>query len=76
MLILLYSDTNYVLEGFQAEYNIYNCPNNCSQHGACVGHTCVCEGDWGGKDCSRELCPNRCGSKGVCKGGRCHCHPG
>ncbi|XP_015608730.1 multiple epidermal growth factor-like domains protein 8 isoform X2 [Cephus cinctus] len=76
MLILLYSDTNYVLDGFHAEFSVTDCPNNCTNHGACIQNTCFCENDWGGKDCSRALCPNNCGRGGVCRGGRCQCHPG
>lgn len=84
MLILLYSDTNYVLGGFQAEFSVTDCPRNCSGHGECVRtcadedcrHVCVCQQRWGGSDCSRELCPDSCGGKearGLCDGGRCQC---
>lgn len=79
MLILLYSDTNYVLDGFRAEYSISNCPGNCSGHGQCVAHTCICESDWGGRDCGRELCPDGCGAlmrRGRCVLGQCQCNPG
>ncbi|XP_034236737.1 multiple epidermal growth factor-like domains protein 8 [Thrips palmi] len=76
MLILLYSDTNYVLDGFRAEFSVTDCPRNCSGHGLCVRHACVCEGDWGGKDCGVELCPDECGyalGRGICRAGRCEC---
>lgn len=79
MLILLYSDTNYVLDGFRAEYSITDCPNNCSSHGVCYDHRCVCETDWGGYDCSRKLCPDHCGrhlSHGHCDQGQCVCRSG
>ncbi|ETN65266.1 laminin subunit gamma-3 [Anopheles darlingi] len=85
MLILLYSDTNYVLEGFRAEYSITNCRNNCSGHGQCVAHTCRCEAGWIGNDCGIEACPNRCGeeakpgtgsAQGTCIGDRCRCATG
>lgn len=79
MLILLYSDTNYVLDGFRAEYSISNCPGNCSGHGECVAHTCICESDWGGRDCGRELCPEGCGAsmgRGRCVLGQCQCNTG
>lgn len=81
MLILLYSDTNYVLDGFRAEYSISNCSGNCTGHGVCVGHTCVCdnENEWGGRDCSKALCPDGCGAKsghGRCVLGQCHCNTG
>lgn len=84
MLILLYSDTNYVLGGFQAEFSVTDCPRNCSSHGDCVQtcgdgdcrHVCVCQSRWGGPDCSRELCPDGCGgvrARGLCDGSRCQC---
>ncbi|PSN57394.1 Multiple epidermal growth factor-like domains protein 8 [Blattella germanica] len=80
MLILLYSDTNYVLDGFEAEFFITNCPNNCSDHGMCSPlHVCYCEGTWGGRDCGLELCPEGCGKefrRGECKMHRCQCGPG
>ncbi|ENN77377.1 hypothetical protein YQE_06202, partial [Dendroctonus ponderosae] len=59
MLLLLYSDTNYVLDGFRAEYAISACPGNCTGRGYCLKGRCVCNGaEWGGIDCSRRLCPN------------------
>lgn len=76
MLILLYSDTNYVLEGFKAEFFVSNCPNNCSMQGKCVGHQCVCQGDWIGKDCSIHACPDDCGvakGHGQCSKEHCRC---
>lgn len=76
MLILLYSDTNYVLDGFRAEYAVYNCPNNCSGRGLCMSHKCYCGGNWGGEDCSVEFCPNSCSGNGQCKGDRCVCNQG
>ncbi|XP_054283597.1 multiple epidermal growth factor-like domains protein 8 [Macrosteles quadrilineatus] len=79
MLILLYSDTNYVLDGFRAEYYITECPANCSSHGTCLAHSCICESGWGGVDCSQPLCPDHCGvskGRGRCLLGRCHCFTG
>lgn len=77
MLILLYSDTNYVLDGFRATYAIHNCPNNCTGRGLCVSHKCFCVvGVWGGPDCSVELCPNGCSGNGQCKGDGCQCKKG
>ncbi|KAJ8978063.1 hypothetical protein NQ317_015870 [Molorchus minor] len=29
------------------KFSITDCPNNCSSHGVCYDHQCVCEGDWG-----------------------------
>lgn len=77
MLILLYSDANYVLDGFRAEFSVTDCPSNCTSHGVCAGHMCVCEAGWAGKDCSIEPCPEACGvsqGRGSCmerKGCRC-----
>lgn len=79
MLILLYSDTNYVLEGFKAEFRVSNCPNNCSGQGKCVGHQCVCHGDWIGTDCSLHACPDACGlaeGRGQCLKEHCRCNDG
>lgn len=79
MLILLYSDTNYVLEGFKAEFRVSNCPNNCSGQGKCVGHQCVCHGDWIGTDCSLHACPDACGlaeGRGMCLKEHCRCNEG
>ena len=80
MLILLYSDTNYVLDGFRAEFFVTNCPNNCSDHGMCSPlHKCYCEGTWGGDDCGLDLCPEGCGrdqQRGECKMNRCRCERG
>jgi len=75
MLILLFSDTNYALEGFEASYYVSDCPRNCSSHGFCLRNFCVCDNEWGGPDCGTELCPDKCGepNRGVCKQGRCHC---
>ncbi|CAH4004388.1 unnamed protein product [Pieris brassicae] len=76
MLILLYSDTNYVLDGFRATYAIHNCPNNCTGRGLCIPNKCFCVGTWGGPDCSIELCPNGCSGNGQCKGDKCICKKG
>lgn len=77
MLILLYSDTNYVLNGFSATYYISNCLNHCHNHGKCVGHQCVCHGEWVGPDCEDEVCPDKCGeyeARGRCIKGVCKCN--
>lgn len=79
MLVLLYSDTNYVLDGFEAEYSITDCQSNCSGHGVCAAHRCICDGGWGGVDCSQPLCPKGCSKEiggGYCDRGRCVCNPG
>lgn len=59
MLILLYSDPNYVLEGFTAEYSISTCPLNCSNAGDCVHiqnqHVCKCHPLRGGVACEKTF---------------------
>ncbi|KAI4465589.1 netrin/laminin-related [Holotrichia oblita] len=79
MLILLYSDTNYVLDGFRAEFSITDCPNNCSDNGYCNKNHCICGNEWGGFDCSKHLCPDNCGKQeghGDCIKGKCVCNQG
>lgn len=79
LLILLYSDTNYVLDGFIAEFSVTNCPSNCSSHGKCVQHRCVCNGEWVGSDCSQIACPDNCNARqrqGICSKDHCQCAPG
>lgn len=51
-------------------------PNNCSNRGKCVGHQCVCTGDWIAKDCSIHACPDGCGAtenRGMCLREHCRC---
>jgi hypothetical protein len=33
------------------------CPNECSGHGICSGHTCQCSSSHKGGDCSLHICP-------------------
>ena len=49
---LVYSDTNYVLDGFHAEFSFTGCPNNCTNYGKCINNVFVV------KNCSRALGPN------------------
>lgn len=77
MLILLYSDTNYVLDGFNSEFSITDCLNNCSSNGLCSNQSCLCTGDWIGEDCSIKACD--CGmeeSRGLCEANHCVCRDG
>ncbi|XP_035715096.1 multiple epidermal growth factor-like domains protein 8 [Folsomia candida] len=57
MLILLYSDPNYALEGFLAEYSISPCPLNCSNVGECVQiqtqNVCKCGPQRSGVGCEK-----------------------
>lgn len=68
-----------MLDGFTAEYIVTDCPNNCSEHGSCLHHSCFCDSKWTGPDCSKEACPDSCGKvygHGECRGGQCHCNEG
>lgn len=85
MLVLLYSDTNYVLKGFVAEYSASPCPANCSGHGSCLRGACVCDRAWAGAACASPLCPDGCQAdrgRGNCSGPCgararcCRCAPG
>lgn len=79
MLILLYSDANYALGGFRAEFSVTECPRNCTGHGVCVNSKCICKTNWTGVDCSFEICPQNCGSeygRGVCIKSKCQCSEG
>ncbi|XP_033100156.1 multiple epidermal growth factor-like domains protein 8 [Anneissia japonica] len=60
MLVVLYSDSNYVLEGFQATYHIQNCTLDCSDHGTCVDNTCTCNSGYVGEWCQAQGCPSSC----------------
>jgi len=55
MLIILYSDTNYALEGFVAEFSLSLCPLNCSSFGTCIRvqneHLCRCDNGRSGLGC-------------------------
>ena len=85
MLVLLYSDTNYVMSGFSASFTVTRCPASCSGHGLCDEDSglCECEPTFAGEDCSLPLCPDSCGSGadwGHCQadsdlGARCQCSP-
>ena len=86
MLLLLYSDTNYVMSGFLASYSVSPCPNQCSLHGQCEADTgqCQCHPGYSGNDCSLALCPGSCGTDkrwGNCKvtnsgDYKCQCNSG
>jgi hypothetical protein len=81
MLIYFFSDTNYFLDGFTAEYSVTDCPLNCTDRGRCVDHACVCDSGFSGRACERETCPSDCNSltgNGVCdkNSSRCDCKDG
>ena len=60
MLINLYSDTNYSLHGFIANYTIENCTDGCSSKGICKDGFCQCDKNWRGKACDLPSCPLNC----------------
>ena len=70
-----FSDTNYVLSGFRAEYFTYPCPHNCSNNGICDETTgqCHCHALYGGAACSVPLCPDSCGNTPNKANVRGHC---
>ncbi|XP_051901341.1 LOW QUALITY PROTEIN: multiple epidermal growth factor-like domains protein 8 [Pristis pectinata] len=78
MLLHLFSDANYNLEGFNATYTFTLCPMGCWGRGQCEPTgSCVCQSGWGGTDCSIRNCSGLCGPHGRCvTGHHCHCHPG
>uniref|UniRef100_T1JFI7 Multiple epidermal growth factor-like domains protein 8 n=1 Tax=Strigamia maritima TaxID=126957 RepID=T1JFI7_STRMM len=83
MLILLFSDTNYVQKGFQAEFSVTDCPLNCSYHGRCELHKCICDDMWMGESCLIPRCPDECwelAGRGTCQRipspPTCVCNPG
>ncbi|XP_078380393.1 multiple epidermal growth factor-like domains protein 8 isoform X1 [Oculina patagonica] len=76
MLINLYSDYNYVLDGFVANYTIENCTQGCSGHGICKDGFCQCDNLWRGKACDLEACPTLClegQGQGHCNYSQGHC---
>ncbi|XP_067662212.1 multiple epidermal growth factor-like domains protein 8 [Haliotis asinina] len=66
MLLYLFTDRNYMRDGFETNYFVYDCPWNCSGRGHCVNHTCICNKDYTGSGCEHRLCPNLCSNNGVC----------
>ncbi|XP_022797777.1 multiple epidermal growth factor-like domains protein 8 [Stylophora pistillata] len=76
MLINLYSDTNYSLRGFIANYTIENCTDGCSGKGTCEDGFCQCQKNWRGKACDLHTCPLACNnaeSHGNCDFSQGHC---
>ncbi|XP_033836080.1 attractin-like protein 1 [Periophthalmus magnuspinnatus] len=68
-LLHFFSDAAYNLTGFNIQYSLNSCPNNCSGHGRCrvlsagTGRVyCDCEEHWKGEACHIPYCPNNCGS--------------
>ncbi|XP_063423029.1 multiple epidermal growth factor-like domains protein 8 [Mytilus trossulus] len=76
MLIYLFSDRNYNLKGFVANYTLQDCPYNCNRNGTCANHVCLCDKGFVGEFCEKQLCPNSCNSHGQCYQSGCHCDGG
>nr|XP_006821991.1 PREDICTED: multiple epidermal growth factor-like domains protein 8-like [Saccoglossus kowalevskii] len=69
MIIYLYSDTNYALDGVDANFYIQNCTNDCNGKGTCKDYQCDCQRGWKGDACQFESCPGNCGydeNRGQC----------
>ena len=67
MLILFFSDLNYVLRGFRARYYARACPLDCSGHGDCLQSRCQCHTGWVGPACRNPAClVQDCRGRGVC----------
>ncbi|XP_069769169.1 multiple epidermal growth factor-like domains protein 8, partial [Narcine bancroftii] len=78
MLLHLFSDANYNLEGFNAPTTFRPLPHGVLGPGQVSAnwHVCLCAG-WGGPDCSVKDCSEHCGVHGQCgTDGRCVCHSG
>ena len=65
MLIYFFTDRNYEIEGFTANYEIQNCPYNCHEHGQCIHNQCKCDTHFVGVDCEQEPCSD-CATTGFC----------
>ena len=55
--------------GFNATYQVNDCPDACFGNRACVSGECVCQEGWTGADCMTAICPNDCSqlsSYGTC----------
>ena len=77
MLVYLYSDLNFVKEGFVANYWRELCPFECSGHGICENRTCACEPGYTGIGCQILKCPDNCSFHGTCDlNVGCVCDPG
>ena len=81
MLLYLYSDRNYLKDGFEAYYFIYDCPWNCSNRGVCTNHTCRCHAGYYGDGCQHQVCVDNCNGHGTCvpvsrSMQRCECDEG
>ncbi|XP_070550058.1 multiple epidermal growth factor-like domains protein 8 [Ptychodera flava] len=61
MIVYLYSDTNYMSEGFEADFAVQNCTKDCSGHGTCTDYECSCEPQWTGEACDFQTCQEGCG---------------
>jgi hypothetical protein len=71
ILVHMFSDYNWALDGYKAHYVVERCPGECSGHGTCIREyaTCVCEPGWTGERCDVAACPAGCANHGVCRPG-------
>lgn len=83
MLILLFSDANAVQQGFEAEFFVFACPENCNGRGKCQSElgVCTCDEHYSGPSCDHQTClANQCSGHGTCTLDSeiysCHCNEG
>jgi hypothetical protein len=65
--------------GFEFEYSISTCQNNCvgERNGYCFNSRCNCEPGFFGDDCSKTRCEHDCGNpRGKCEQDKCICDDG
>ncbi|EDQ86704.1 uncharacterized protein MONBRDRAFT_38323 [Monosiga brevicollis MX1] len=77
MLLMFYSDTNYVLRGYDGIVQAVPCVDVCA-HGTCIDAQCRCAPGWTGPNCAKLACPSNCSGHGSCSEphNRCVCEPG
>ncbi len=66
MLLLQYWTESSTPSDFVATFSITQCPLNCSNHGTCTDHQCLCDEFWTGNACQFPSCPAKCFPSGKC----------
>eukprot|EP00013_Stygamoeba_regulata_P021127 CAMPEP_0177656046 /NCGR_PEP_ID=MMETSP0447-20121125/15323_1 /TAXON_ID=0 /ORGANISM="Stygamoeba regulata, Strain BSH-02190019" /LENGTH=384 /DNA_ID=CAMNT_0019160069 /DNA_START=41 /DNA_END=1195 /DNA_ORIENTATION=+ len=73
------SDDSVGGEGFELEYSISECKNDCmgGRNGYCFTSVCNCKPGFKSTDCSETMCANNCGDpRGKCDNDKCVCEDG